>query len=429
MCRVASIVLLLAGLCCTKQMPPEPAGNLDTCARAYLQLVFQVGKYDGDYVDAYFGPDDIKKQAEAETVSLGQIKQKAQRLLQQLQQTPAIDELSGLRRKNLLKMLESLQARVDFLDGKKMRFDEESKAIYDTVSPSYPDEHYQKILAQLENLVPGTGALPDRFNEYRKQFIVPADNLDKVFKAAIEECRSRTKKFIRLPDNENFVVEYVKGQPWGAYNWFKGNGFSLIQVNSELPISIERIVDLAAHEGYPGHHVYHTLSEKIFYQERRWIEFSVYPLFSPHAVLAEGTANFGISVVFPGEERTRFEQQVLFPLAGLNPELAPRYYQILALLEKLGYAGNEATRRYLDGRCDKQQTIDWLMRYELRSRERAERYVRFMEKYRAYVITYNVGEDMVRAHVEKAGGTPDHPEKRWQEFNKLLSRPVLPSDL
>jgi len=45
------------------------------------------------------------------------------------------------------------------------------------------------------------------------------------------------------------------------------------------------------------------------------------------------------------------------------------------------------------------------------------------------VINYNYGKDLVRKYIEAHGGTPDHPNRRWQEFEKLLSSPRLPSGL
>ena len=82
--------------------------------------------------------------------------------------------------------------------------------------------------------------------------IIPKEKLDTVFQTAINECKKRTLQHIDLPPNERFTVEYVTGQPWGGYNWYKGNSYSVIQVNTDLPIFIDRAVDLAAHEGYPG---------------------------------------------------------------------------------------------------------------------------------------------------------------------------------
>src|SRR5688500_14834724 len=67
-------------------------------------------------------------------------------------------------------------------------------------------------------------------------------------------------------------------------------------LNVDLPVYIDRAVDLACHEGYPGHHVYNALLEQHLVRGRGWHEFSVYPLFSPHSLIAEGTANYGITM-------------------------------------------------------------------------------------------------------------------------------------
>ena len=111
-------------------------------------------------------------------------------------------------------------------------------------------------------------------------------------------------------------------------------------------VYIDRAIDLACHEGYPGHHVYNALLEKHLVRDRGWPEFSVYPLFSPQSLIAEGTANFGIEVAFPGAERVAFEKAVLFPAAGLDASKADAYYEVQELVDELAYAGNEAARRY-----------------------------------------------------------------------------------
>ena len=164
-------------------------------------------------------------------------------------------------------------------------------------------------------------------------------------------------------------------------------------------------------------------------KERGWIEFTVYPLFSPQSLIAEGTANFGIEVAFPGRERVAYEQSTLFPLAGLDGARAGEYYEVMALVDQLSYAGNEAARRYLDGKADAAATTAWLERYALMPLDRAAQRVRFFDQYRSYVINYNHGKDLVRTFIEKRGGTPANAVRRWQEFEQLLSSPRLPSGL
>jgi hypothetical protein len=159
------------------------------------------------------------------------------------------------------------------------------------------------------------------------------------------------------------------------------------------------------------------------------MEFTVYPLFSPQSLIAEGSANYGIDVAFPGEERIAFEKQVLFPLAGLNPAKAATYYQIQDLTKGLSYAGNEAARQYLDGKISKKAAIDWLVKYALMAPERAKQRIGFIEKYRSYVINYNLGQDLVGQYIENKGGTVNNPQKCWELFENLLSMPHVPSQL
>jgi hypothetical protein len=225
------------------------------------------------------------------------------------------------------------------------------------------------------------------------------------------------------------VLEYVKDKPWSGYNWYKGNAQSLIQINTELPIFIDRAVDLAAHEGYPGHHVYNALLEQRLVRDRGWVEFTVYPLFSPMSLIAEGSANYGIEVAFPGNERIEFEKRVLFPLAGLDPARADQYYRVQRLGAKLTYVGNDIARDYLDGRIDREQAAQRQVTEALSSIERARQRVRFFDTYRSYVINYNLGKDLVRSWVERQGGTDANPDRRWQVFEALLSSPRLPSGL
>jgi hypothetical protein len=320
-------------------------------------------------------------------------------------------------------------ARTEMLEGKSFSFDEEAKALYDAEPPTYPASHFEEILTRLEEKIPGDGPLIERYETFKRDFIIPKERLDTVFTAAIHEARRRTLAHVDLPTHENFVVEYVTDKPWSGYNWYQGNAQSLIQVNTDLPIYIDRAVDLASHEGYPGHHVYNVLLEKNLVNDRGWMEFSVYPLFSPQSLIAEGSANYGIKVAFPAEERLDFEREVLFPLAGLDSSRVDEYYAIEELVSELSYAGNEAARRYLNGEIDANEAAEWLATFAMMPMERARQRVRFIDTYRSYVINYNLGQDLVQRYVEAQGGTADQPEQRWDVFSSLLSSPRLPSGL
>ena len=443
---VASLILLLMlALGCASPRSANPAADgarppaadsvaapspaLDGVAASYLRLVLAVGTHDPDYVDAYYGPPALRAQADSQKMPLAEIRSRADALLATLAATSLMrdDTLGVLRHAYLTKQLQSLAARVDMLGGRKLTFDEESRALYDAEAPTLPESHFRAVLDRLDRALPGTGPVPARFAAFRSQFTIPPERLDTVFKAAIAECRARTLRHVALPPGESFVVEYVTGKSWSAYNWYQGGYRSLIQVNTGMPISIDRAVDLACHEGYPGHHAYNALLEQKLVRDRGWTEFSVYPLFSPQSLIAEGSANYGVRIAFPGDGRVAYERATLFPLAGLDPSRAAAYYAVQELVRDLSYAGNEAARRYLNGEIDAKAATEWLVAYALMSPGAAAQRIRFFDTYRSYVINYNYGQDLVGRYVERTAGTST--EARWRTFADLLASPRLPSGL
>ena len=413
----------------------HPAGEalatgMNATAESYVKLVLALGQHDADYVDAYYGPPEWKADAASGKVALDELASRARSLQSTVGSIPRpAAELETLRVRYLERQLSALSARIRLLQGERLSFDEESKALYDAVAPTFPESHFQEILDQLERQVPGPGPLVARYQAFRRRFVIPRERLDAVFQAAIKGCRERTVAHVSLPDTERFTVEYVTNKSWSGYNWYQGGYRSLIQVNTDLPIFIDRAVDLACHEGYPGHHVYNALLEKHLVRDRGWVEFSVYPLFSPQSLIAEGTANYGIEVAFPGPERVAFEKSVLFPAAGLDPALADEYYRVQSLVDKLSYADNEAARRYLDGQIDRTAAAAWLERFAVMSTDRAAQRVRFIDQYRSYVINYNLGKDLVRRYIEGRPGVAGNARRRWEAFEQLLSSPRLPSSL
>ncbi len=429
--RVLAGVILLISCDACGPGGEERDAQMNEIAEHYVRLALALGRHDKDYVDAYYGPPEWSDEAERESKGLVEIGVLAQQWIERLEPLHGRDrdEMVALRRRYLTTQLGALRARVELLRGARMSFDEESRALYDAVAPVHDDEHYGAILDELAAALPGDAPLLERYEGFQARFVIPRDRLDAVFRAAIDACAERTRRHIELPEGESFELEFVRDKSWSAYNWYRGGFKSLIQLNTDLPIHIDRAIDLACHEGYPGHHTYNVLLERHLVRARGWVEFSIYPLFSPQSLIAEGTAEYGIRVAFPQDERVAFERQTLFPLAGLDPAEAERYYQVQSLVRKLESAANEAARRYLNGEVSSAAAVDWLSRFALMPRARAEQRVRFFDQYRSYVINYTLGRELVARHVESAAGGSLDTQRIWQEFTRLISSPRLPSDL
>lgn len=407
--------------------PAETPSAIDAVARDYVVLALVAGRHDHDFVDAWYGPDDLQQRADADERGPESLRAAAMQLREFLGTLPVpSDPMEQLRHRYLDRQLRAMVTRLGMVLGETLPFDEETAQLYDAVAPVPDVDAYERALAEIEALVPGPGTLAERVDALHMRFAIPPERIAAVFERAIGECRARTLARMTLPEGERFTIEYVTGKPWSGYNWFQGGAYSLIQINTDLPIFIGRAIDLGCHEGYPGHHVYNALLERELAERRGWVEFTLYALFSPQSLVAEGSANHGIEIAFPDGEHYAFERDVLMPLAGIDASDADRYRAVREALKQLDGAGNEAARRYLDGDFTREQAADWLIRYTLVSPERAAQRVDFFDKYRGYVINYNLGRDLVRRYIDCAGEDAD---ARWARFAELLGSPRLPSDL
>jgi hypothetical protein len=319
-----------------------------------------------------------------------------------------------------------MDTRMRMVGGETFSFAEESRLIYDVVVPDYDFSEFDLALEEVGKLIPGDGDLAERVDEFQNTFVIPEVDRNTVMTTAIEECRNRTLNYISLPISEHFTLEYVTDKSWSGYNWYQGENESLVQINVDFPTKIGKGVDLGCHEGYPGHHVWNVLVENRLLKERGWIEYSVFPLFSPTALILEGSANYGVYLAFPDTQKMEYERDVLFPLAGLDPEKAQILDELNSLTRRLGHAQSATAQLYLDGNISREEAIDQRQKYGLMSRARAEQGVRFIEQYRSYVLNYNLGQDIVREYIESQG---DDHQSRWEAFERMLTELSFASDM
>ncbi|WP_454761426.1 hypothetical protein [Caulobacter segnis] len=401
---------------------------LDRIAVDFVRLTLEAGEREPGYVDAYYGPSAMQDAAKLAPRPVSVLRKEADRLQLLLAKVPNKDlDADQLRRKTFLKgQVKAAQTRLAMIAGDKFSFEDEAEGLFSVRPVLKPLKSYDPILARIDKLVPGKGDLAARVDAFQNQYVIPTDKVEAVMQAGIAACKAKTEQHIKLPAGERFDMEFVTKKPWSGYNWYKGNAHSLIQINTDLPIYISRALDLGCHEGYPGHHVLNALLEQKLTKDKGWIEFSVYPLFSPQSFIAEGSANFGIELAFPDDAKTQFERDKLYPLAGLDPATAKAYGELQAAKAALSTSGNTVASLYLSGKMTKEQAVQALMKYSLYSRGGAEKRVSFIETYRSYVINYNIGQDMVRDHVYRAGKSED---ARWKAMERVISEPTTPADL
>jgi hypothetical protein len=422
------LTFLAALLLATPAVAKPPA--LDAIAEHYVKLSLAIGEHEDGYIDAYYGPPALQASARADKRTLPALAAEAKSLAAQLAAADRREKKAPVMTRRRIVFLRgqvrAMETRLAMMQGTKLSFEDEAEGLFSVRPALKPLAFYDPILAKIDALVPGEGPLSDRVDAFNMRYRIPPEKLEPVMRAAIAECRARTIAHIALPVNERFELEFVTKQPWSGYNWYKGDAHSLIQVNTDLPIFLSRAVDLGCHEGYPGHHVLNMLLERNLAKRRGWIEFTVYPLYSPQSFIAEGTANYGIDLAFPGEQRLTFEAGTLYPLAGLDPATARAYFALGEAMKALAGARLTIDALYLDGKIGRDRAVELARKYQLMSKARADQSISFAEHYRSYVINYGLGQDMAKAYVEGAGPGAG---ARWKALEFIIGGPTVPRDL
>ena len=428
MIRILILICIVSLFACTNHSDVGNAPNINSLAEKYVRLGLVIGQYDPDFVDAYYGPDSLKPaQAKSVVFPKDSLLNEVNNLIGQLGKIAPGNDTVKIRANWIRKQLVAFGRRIKIFSGELKSFDEETKDLFDVQAPVNSEKYFQSLVHSLDSLLPGKGNVVDRFTNLSHHFLIPADKIDTVIKTALAESRKRTLQHYQLPPEENFKLEFVTNKPWGGYNWYKGHYQSVIQINTDLKIFIERAIDVASHESYPGHHVYNMLLEKNLYRDKGWVEISLYPLFSPTSLIAEGSANYGIDLAFPGSDKMNFTRDVLLPLAGMDTTGLDTYFKVLPIKGKLNYVRNEVARGLFSNSMTETEALRWLTQYGLSDEAGAAKGLSFIKKYRGYVLNYNYGLDLVRNYIQKQAG--NNEEARWKAFGKLLSMEVTPQEL
>ncbi len=431
---VTSALALVSCAATAPQSVEAAPPSLDQLARDYLAVQLAIGEKDPGYVDAYYGPAELKAQAEAEDAEMTLPLLQARVVALDASLAAVATEPGSLdaeRVRYLRAILSAAKVRLRMLRGETIPFQDEAEGLFG-VRPEMIDlTTLDPVIEQIDALVPGEGPLNERLNAWQDRFVIPDENLRAVIDAAVAECKARTLPHIPLPEGERFDLSLVTDKPWGGFNYYQGDYHSVIEINTDLPTRLSRAVDVGCHEAYPGHHVYSTLIERDRVNGMGQIEFTLLPLYSPRAIISEGSAEFGVKMAFPGEDAMIFERDVLAPLAGIDASDIADYYALREATSELAPAYYTIAAAYLDQTMTREEVIAALMKYQLASRERAEGSLGFLDTYRSYVVNYGMGQDLVEDYVDQAGEgeTAASRAARWALFTGILANPMLPSDL
>ena len=407
--------------------------EIDIVAEEYVEIVFYLNELSEGELDSYFGSLDFEPDSTISIEELGFLAEKLEGQVASISDPFDIDRVNLLS--NDLKHLKNLLYFIKEPDG--LTFAEEASLLYGLKLQELEDstrlgddgriefierpktdleKRTEEVVGLIEELLPGQGSLPFRIADFQSKFIVPIDKREEVFKKALSLCREATEKYWEIPEESSLELDWTRDvtTPWHT---FYGNGQSVIKINPLYMGYIGSMIDVACHEGFPGHHIQLSIKEKAAVdRSKSYPEREIVLLRSPLSALLEGAADFAVELAFPPNERLAVEKEILFPLAGLDPASAEKYFRIRRLISELAPATIPTLQAFAD---------EELPRIAASVRLENEFFVSspmalldHVETFSAYSVGYTLAYQQIKKYV--AANSSSRPDE-WAVLKNVIS--------
>jgi hypothetical protein len=209
--------------------------------------------------------------------------------------------------------LGGIEAACEWLSGRALSYRELVRRCHGVEAVHADEWQFEQAHELIVRELPGRGSPRERFGAWMASQQVRGEGLIAGLQALAGELRHRSHQRWSLPDDEAITVEIARGQPWAGYAQYRGGLRSLIQINDDLPIAAWRMVELVAHEAYPGHHIEHVCKDVALVRAQNRTELSVWVYPTPQALIAEGIAMLAPEILL-GEEIEEVGARCLRPL-------------------------------------------------------------------------------------------------------------------
>jgi hypothetical protein len=394
---------------------------MDDIGRGYLTLALHLNRHFEGFVDAYYGPPELK--AEVETGQLRSLQDLAHDA-SDLRGAIEASDYAPHRKEYVLRQVQAMAALVGNLSGEKLSFEEEVESYFD-ITPEMTDEVlFEAYHGKMDSLLPGRGRLLERVLAWKRSTELQRRQILPIYEVLVEECRRRTRSLFELPEGEEVSLRLVQGESWMAYNWYLGHYRSRIDLNTDLPLCMEDAVPTVPHETYPGHHAERAIKDYRLHQQEGRGEHAVALSLGPEAVVTEGLAMWAWRLIFDDEDLAAFLREKLYPLACLPVAEVERDIAVMHLREAvvLVVYANGALLLHRDGRRP-EEVQDYILRQALTTAEEAAKAMEFIQDpvSRSYVFGYSVGAALLAPVLDGLDRVPN--------FARLLSEPFTPSQV
>lgn len=400
------------------------ADDVDAIARAYVEIELGAMLLDAERTEINTPLQNELAQARTAKRDPTTIGREARELGRRLDALgPGGDRLDSMRRRFLRARLNALQLAVRPKDAPKLSVAAEMQLRFGFTPRFRALSDYDAALDRLDKAMPGPGTLSDRISAMKRSATVHPDKVEAVVKAALAECRRRTRAHLPLPD-ESVDVRVIDDPMTPASDEYVGGGKSIARFSKSIPADVDRLLQSACHEVYPGHHTHFANLDNSLYRVRGWPEFGVAIDSDTMFPVSEAMAEYGVGLVFPVDERIAFERDVLFPVAGLKMQNEAQWRAFISARSDVLGATATVARDFLEGAIDSEAAQKLLVRYRLQTPESAGLLLKMLPAFGSFPIAsdlawYTIDRTMRGRSVEE----------QWRLFGQIQREPMLLDDI
>ena len=388
-----------------------------TIVGRYLELGLRLNRHVDGYVDAYYGPRELRARVDSEPAAEpAALVDDADALLADVRTDGAIDDEQ--RRRWLEAQVVAMHAVARRLAGEPLTYVDEVELTYGVRPEAVAEDELVAAHRGLAEALGGDGDLAARYHAWLEAHTVPRDSILPAMESLAADLRERASELVGLPPGEEVEWELVSERPWAAFNYYLGGRRSRIAVNTDVPLQAALAADYVAHEAYPGHHTEHAWKEAALVEERGYGEQTMVLAGAPESVVSEGIASVAADVML-GDELHAVAAEHLRPLGvDYEPETVARVVE--ARKAFTGISRTAALMIHQDG-VPVEEAHAFVTRWSLLPKDRVDKTIQFVTDptWRAYISCYTEGERLVERFLD--GDV--------SRFRRLLTGQLLPADL
>ncbi len=278
-------------------------GPMDDIGRRYLLLALRLRRHLPDFVRSYIGPAEM-----AEAIA-GEAPSPAEELhLEALSLHAAAAELAGAgggddrRRRWLADQLTAIAASARLLAGEEIALVDLVEELYGIPAEAEPEATFTSARHLLGDALPPGGTLAARLEAHERSVTLPAETVVRAVRRMASAMRQRTIRDVWLPEGESVQFAVAGNRPGAFWASYLGGLQTRVEISSDQTVSLGLVVQLAGHEGYPGHHAERATKEALLVRERGLGEAMVTCGFTPEEAISEGLAEHARGLVLSDQE-------------------------------------------------------------------------------------------------------------------------------